>query len=62
MIGANSFVNQSIPPFAIAVGSPAKVIKYRFSPEKIALIEASEWWNETDIEKAKKIIEELSKT
>ena len=61
VIGANSFVNQSIPPFAIAVGSPAKVIKYRFSPEKIALIEASEWWNEKDTKKAKKIIEELSK-
>ena len=54
-------MNEDIPPFAIAVGSPAKILKYRFSPEKISLIEASEWWNETDIEKAKKIIEKLSK-
>ncbi len=61
VIWANSFVNEDIPPFAIAVGSPAKILKYRFSPEKISLIEASEWWNETDIEKAKKIIEKLSK-
>lgn len=60
VIGANSFVNQDIPPFAIAVGSPAKVIKYRFSLEKIANIYTSEWWNEKNPEKAKKIIEKLS--
>lgn len=29
IIGANSFVNSEIPENAIAVGSPAKVIKYR---------------------------------
>ncbi len=54
-------MNQDIPPFAIAVGSPARILKYRFSPEKIARIQASEWWNEKDTKKAKQIIEELSK-
>lgn len=29
VIGANSVVTRSIPPYAVAVGSPAKVIKYR---------------------------------
>ena len=29
VIGANSVVTKDIPPFAIAVGSPARVIKYR---------------------------------
>ena len=29
VVGANSFVNQEIPSEAIAVGNPAKVIKYR---------------------------------
>ena len=29
IIGANSFVNKEIPENAIAVGNPAKVIKYR---------------------------------
>jgi acetyltransferase-like isoleucine patch superfamily enzyme len=29
IIGANSFVNSDIPPYSIAVGSPAKVIKRR---------------------------------
>lgn len=29
VIGANSVVTKSIPPYAVAVGVPAKVIKYR---------------------------------
>lgn len=29
VIGANSFVNKFIPPYSIAVGSPAKIIKER---------------------------------
>lgn len=31
VIGANSVVNSDIPPDAIAVGSPARVVKYRNS-------------------------------
>jgi acetyltransferase-like isoleucine patch superfamily enzyme len=30
-VGANSVVNRDIPPFAVAVGSPARVIE-RFGP------------------------------
>ena len=29
VVGANAVVTGDIPPFAIAVGAPAKVIKYR---------------------------------
>ena len=29
VVGANSFVNSKIPPYAIVAGSPAKIIKYR---------------------------------
>lgn len=35
IIGAGSVVAKDIPPFAIAVGNPAKVVKYRFSEEII---------------------------
>lgn len=45
VIGANSFVNSDIPPFAIAVWSPAKVIRYRFNENTIERINKSEWWN-----------------
>jgi acetyltransferase-like isoleucine patch superfamily enzyme len=33
VIGANSVVNSSIPPFSVAVGSPARVVK-RYNPDK----------------------------
>jgi len=36
VIGTGAIVNKDIPPYAIAVGVPAKVIKYRFSQSIIA--------------------------
>ncbi|WP_199856406.1 CatB-related O-acetyltransferase [Lunatibacter salilacus] len=50
IIGANSVVSGEIPPYAIAVGTPAKVIKYRFSPEVIELLIKLKWW-EWELEK-----------
>ena len=58
VVGANSFVNKDVPPYAIVAGSPAKVIKYRFDEEKIALIQKTKYWNYPPRE-AKKIINEL---
>lgn len=58
VIGANSFVNKDIPPYAVAVGSPAKVIKYKFSPTQIKLILSSKWW-ENDFEEACNVIEKI---
>lgn len=60
VIGANSFVNSDIPEYSIAVGNPAKVVKYRFSKEKIEMIRSSQWWN-LDLKEAKKIIQQLEK-
>ena len=45
VIGSNSVVSKDIPPYAIAVGNPAKVIKYRFSEELIRKFQAIKWWN-----------------
>jgi virginiamycin A acetyltransferase len=58
IIGANSFVNMNVPAFAIVAGVPAKIIKYRFSEEKITKIEKSSWWN-FDINEAKVAISQL---
>lgn len=49
IIWAWSVVTKDIPPFSIAVWSPAKVIRYRFDQSTIDSILASKWWNE-DIE------------
>ena len=45
VIGANSLVNRDVPPYAIVVGSPAKIIKYRFSDEIIQGLLEVKWWN-----------------
>lgn len=48
VVGAGSVVTKNIPEFSIAVGNPAKVIKYRFSSDKIKLIKKLDYWNWTE--------------
>lgn len=55
VVGANSFVNKDVPPFAIVGGSPAKIIRYRFNEQQIAIITQSKWW-ELDKEEAAKTV------
>lgn len=60
VIGSNSFVNTDIPDYAIAVGSPARVIKYRFDEQMIKLINESHYWDYNPIE-ARQIINKITK-
>lgn len=50
VIGAGSVVTRPIPPYAIAVGNPARVVRHRFSPEVVELLETTDWWK-WDVEK-----------
>lgn len=45
IIGAGAVVNKDIPPYAIAVGCPIKIIKYRFDEETIKRIRETQWWD-----------------
>ena len=45
VIGANSVVTSDIPPYAIAAGSPARVLRYRFDEDTIGRLLATQWWN-----------------
>jgi len=47
-------VTKDIPPYSVAVGVPAKVIKKRFSDEQINILEETKWW-ELDFEELKKV-------
>lgn len=48
IIGANSVVTHDIPPYAIAAGCPARIIRYRFASSVINVLLASKWWNLDD--------------
>lgn len=50
VIGAGSVVTKDVPPYAVVVGNPARILKYRFSPELIDGLIKSKWWELTDEE------------
>lgn len=50
IVGAGSIVTRDIPPYAVAVGNPAKVIRYRFDEQTISNLLKLQWWNRSDHE------------
>lgn len=45
IIGAGAIVSKDIPPYAVAVGNPIRIIKYRFTPDKIEKLLKIKWWD-----------------
>lgn len=45
VIAAGAVVVKDVPPYAIVAGNPAKILKYRFSPDIIERIEKSGFWD-----------------
>lgn len=45
VIGAGAVVTKDIPPYAVAIGVPAKVMKYRFDEDTIKALLEKQWWN-----------------
>lgn len=50
VIGAGAVVTEDIPPYAVAVGVPAKVAKYRFDDETIEKLLQNPWWDKGEEE------------
>ena len=45
IVGAGAVVTKDVPDYAVVAGVPAKVIRYRFSPEIIDKLLKSRWWD-----------------
>ena len=45
IIGKGAVVGSDIPPYCVAVGNPARVVRKRFDEELIELLEETKWWD-----------------
>jgi len=44
-IGAGTVVTKDVPPFAIVVGNPGRILRYRFPEPVIAALQRIAWWD-----------------
>lgn len=60
VIAVGSVVVEDVPPYAIVGGYPAKVLRYRFSKEKIEQLLKSRWW-EASLEELEPIKDQFAR-
>ncbi len=48
VVGACALVVKDVPPYAIVAGIPAKIIRFRFSPEIVEGLLKTRWWDLPD--------------
>lgn len=48
IVGAGAVVARDVPPYAIVVGNPGRVVRYRFTEDQITRLLALRWWTWDD--------------
>ncbi|MBE5936745.1 MAG: CatB-related O-acetyltransferase [Lachnospiraceae bacterium] len=47
---AGAVITKDVPDYAVVAGIPARIIRYRYTPEQITALNKIAWWNWTDDE------------
>lgn len=58
IIGAGAVVSREVPPYAVVLGNPARVVKYRFDQAVIADLLEEQWW-QADLDELRQRREEF---
>lgn len=45
VVGAGAVVTKDVPPYAIVIGCPARIVRFRFEPDIVARLTEIEWWD-----------------
>ena len=48
VIGAHTVLRENVPPYAIVIGNPAKIVKFRFPQLTIDALLRIKWWDWSD--------------
>src|SRR2546421_579514 len=48
VVGAGAVVKNAVPPYAVVVGNPARIVRYRFESEIRERLLALRWWEWSD--------------
>ena len=48
--GVGSGITKSVPDYAVVVGAPVRIIRYRYNQEQIVALNRIQWWNWSDDE------------
>ncbi len=50
IIGARAVVTRDVPAYAVVIGNPARIVRYRFEPSVIERLQQIQWWDWSDEE------------
>lgn len=50
IVGTGAIETKDVPDYAVVVGSPARIIRYKYEPDIIEQLNKIQWWNWSDDE------------